>query len=259
MSTGPACIDPRAVVHGSARLGDGTVVGPFCVVEPDCEIGAGSILEPFSRICQGAILGAGTRIGQGASVGGLAQVRGLVQGGGCRLEDGVRVGEFATIHASSVPDAWTLVEKDAMVLAYAHVAHDCRIGPRTVLANGVQLGGHVEVGRDAFLGGGAHVHQFVKIGELAFVAGRLRLDRDLAPWSRGLGEPPRWAGTNRVALARAVDAPDSSEVEDCLRTLFRRGLRLEESLRQLRQSETPSAAMLAAFIEGSKRGLLRPE
>jgi len=254
-----ATIDSRAAVHSSANLGDGCVVGPFCVVEAHCEVGAGCILEPHSRICQGAIVGEGSRIGQGASVGGLAQVRDLDHGGGCRLGAKVRVGEYATIHASSLPEGWTVVEDGAMVLAYSHVAHDCRIGARTVLANGVQLGGHVEVGRDAFLGGGAHVHQFVRIGELAFVAGCVRLDRDLVPWSRALGEPPRWAGLNRVALARAVDAPDRREVEDCLRILLRRGHLLQDALAQLAQTDSTEAKVLTEFVQGSRRGLLRPE
>lgn len=145
-----------------------------------------------------------------------------------------------------------------MVLAYAHVAHDCLVGARTVLANGVQLGGHVEVGKDAFLGGGAHVHQFVKVGEFAFVAGCLRLDRDLAPWSRALGEPPKWAGANRVALVRTPGAPDRLEVEECLRIVFRRGLLLSAALERLALLGTPSATELARFIQGGRRGLLRP-
>ncbi|MBK8803527.1 MAG: hypothetical protein IPN71_16005 [Fibrobacteres bacterium] len=258
MSEASASIDPHAAVHPSAKLGDGCVVGPFCVVEPECIVGDGCVLEAFSRICAGAVVGANSRIGQGASVGGLAQVRGLISGGGCRLGEGVRVGEYATIHASSVPDGWTTIEDEAMVLAYAHVAHDCRVGARSVLANGVQLGGHVQVGADAFLGGGAHVHQFVAVGDLAFVAGCLRLDRDLAPWSRALGEPPRWAGTNRVALARTPGAPDRAQAEDCLRTLFRRGLLVEAALERLHASDSPTAAALAIFVKASRRGLLRP-
>ncbi|QQS05105.1 MAG: hypothetical protein IPK50_23000 [Fibrobacterota bacterium] len=259
MSEGLASIDPHAVVHPSAKLGVGCLVGAFCVVEQDCVVGDGCVLEPFSRICQKTVVGAGSRIGQGASVGGLAQVRGLLEGGGCKLGEGVRVGEYATIHASSTADGWTKVEEGAMVLAYAHVAHDCRVGARSVLANGVQLGGHVEIGLDSFLGGGAHVHQFVKVGDLAFVAGCLRLDRDLAPWSRALGEPPRWAGCNRVALARTPGAPDRAEVEDCLRTVFRRGLLVDDAVRRLIEVGSSTANALAIFIQGARRGLLRPE
>lgn len=259
MSEGLASIDPHAVVHPTAKLGVGCDVGPFSVVEQGCVVGDGCVLEPFSRICEKAVVGAGSRIGQGASVGGLAQVRGLVAGGGCMLGQGVRVGEYATIHASSAPDGWTTIGDGAMVLAYAHVAHDCRVGARSVLANGVQLGGHVEIGMDCFLGGGAHVHQFVKVGDLAFVAGCLRLDRDLAPWSRALGEPPRWAGCNRVALVRTPGAPDRAQVEDCLRTVFRRGLLVDDAVKRLSEVGSPTANALAKFIQGARRGLLRPE
>jgi UDP-N-acetylglucosamine acyltransferase len=145
-----------------------------------------------------------------------------------------------------------------MVLAYAHVAHDCTIGDGAVLANGVQLGGHVEVGRSAFLGGGAHVHQRVRIGAYAFAAGRIRLDRDLAPWSRAMGEPPRWAGPNRVALRREPGAPAFERVEAALRIVFRKGLLLDRAVEELRNSGDPISLELAAFAEGGSRGLLRP-
>jgi UDP-N-acetylglucosamine acyltransferase len=128
-----------------------------------------------------------------------------------------------------------------------------------VLANGVQLGGHVEVGRHAFLGGGAHVHQHVRIGELAFAAGRIRLDRDLAPWSRGLGEPPRWAGLNSVAFGRIVDPPDSVRAQVALRILFRRGLRLEQATAELADRSDPESIELVRFIKGGLRGILRPK
>lgn len=252
-------VDPRAIVDPRASLGSRCRLGPFCIVEAGVEIGDDAILEPFSRVCTGTTAGRGLRLGQGAVLGGLAQVRGVSDGGLCRVGSGVRIGEYATVHRSSSPDGETVLGDETMVLAYAHVAHDCVLAERVVLANGVQLGGHVRVERDAFLGGGAHVHQFVRIGEMAFVAGRLRLDKDLAPWSRGMGEPPRWAGLNRVALDRAPDPPDRKRVEKSLRILFRSGLRLDEALGILSEVEGPEARALALFAEGGRRGLLRPE
>jgi UDP-N-acetylglucosamine acyltransferase len=231
----------------------------MCVVEDGAVLGEGCEIEPFARICRRTVVGSGARIGQGAVVGGVAQVRDPDPDGSCLVGDGVRVGEYATIHRASRGEGRTFVGADAMVLAYAHVAHDCTIGEGVVLANGVQLGGHVQVGRFAFLGGGAHVHQHVRIGELAFAAGRIRLDRDLAPWSRALGEPPRWAGLNRVAFSRVPHPPDPARAMDALRTLFRKGLRLEEAVSRLEASTDAEAVSLLDFIKGCRRGLLRPE
>ncbi len=252
-------IDPRAVVDPSAVLGAGCRLAPFCVVEPEAEIGDGCVLEPFARVCRKSVLGSRVRLGQGAVVGGLAQVTGLVEGGNCRIEDDVRIGEYATVHASMRPDGSTVLEDGCFVMAYAHVGHDAWIGREAIVANAVQLGGHVELERGAFVGGGTLVHQFVRIGEFAFAAGGIRLDRDLAPWSRAMGEPPRWAGATLVGLRRCADAPASHEVSEALRILFRRNLANEEALRILTNSGISTAATLVAFVERSRRGLLRPK
>lgn len=255
MTTG---VDPRAVVDPSARIGAGCVLGPFCVLESEVEIGAGCVLEPFSRVCRGTVLGDGVRLGQGAVAGGLAQVTGIVEGGICRVGESARIGEYATVHASKDPGRATILEAGCMVMAYAHVAHDCRIGERAVLANAVQLAGHVQVDRGAFVGGGTLVHQFVNVGEHAFAAGGIRLERDLAPWSRAMGEPPRWAGPNTVGLRRSPGAPSVRDASDVLRIMFRKGLSLDAAVAELTDFGSEAARRLLAFLERSRRGLLRP-
>lgn len=251
-------VDPRAVVDPSARIGAGCVLGPFCVVESDVELGDACVLEPFSRVCRGTTLGNGVRLGQGAVAGGLAQVTGIVEGGICRVGDMARIGEHATVHASKDPGRATVLEAGCMVMAYAHVAHDCRIGERAVLANAVQLAGHVQVDRGAFVGGGTLVHQFVNVGEHAFAAGGIRLERDLAPWSRAMGEPPRWAGTNTVGLRRSHDAPSVQDASEVLRILFRKGNSLDAAVAELTNFGSEAAKRLLVFLERSRRGLLRP-
>jgi UDP-N-acetylglucosamine acyltransferase len=252
-------IDPRAVVDPTARLDPGCRLGPFCIVEAGASIGEGCELEPFSRVCRNSSLGPGVRVGQGAVVGGLAQVTGLVDGGNCQVGDRTRIGEYATIHASKHPGESTILESEVMLMAYAHVGHDCRIGNGAIVANAAQLGGHVELERGVFLGGGTLVHQFVRVGEFAFVAGGIRLDRDVAPWSRAMGEPPRWAGLNLVGMRRSPQAPDPTHASRSLRTLLRSGFPLEEAVEHLTDSGTPTDAMLIAFLERSRRGLLRPK
>lgn len=252
-------VDPRSAVHPSARLGTGCRIGPFCVVEEDAELGADGVMEPFARICHGVVVGKGAILGQGAVAGGLPQVHDPAKDGGCRIGDGCRLGEYATVNRSATSGGETRLGCGVMVLAYSHVAHDCKVGDGAVLANGVQLGGHVEVGSHSFLGGGAHVHQHVRIGEMSFAAGRIRLDRDLAPWSRALGEPPRWAGLNRIAFARAPELGDPVRAQAALRILFRKGLRLDAAGEVLANRPDPESIRLARFIQGGLRGLLRPK
>lgn len=243
----------------TAHLGPGCRLGPFCIVEAGARIGADCVLEPFARLCRHSSLGSRVRLGQGAVVGGLAQVAGLVEGGNCQVGDGVRIGEYATVHGSMRPDGSTVVESDAMVMSYAHVGHDCRVGKAAIVANGVQLAGHVELERGVFVGGGTLVHQFVRVGEFAFVAGGLRLDRDLVPWSRAMGEPPRWAGLNLVGMRRAPEAPEPASASRSLRTLLREGLPLDAAVERLTNSGGSTDSILIAFLERSRRGLLRPK
>jgi UDP-N-acetylglucosamine acyltransferase len=175
------------------------------------------------------------------------------------MGDGCRLGEYATVHRSATAAGETSLGDGVLVMAYAHVAHDCAVGDGAVLANGVQLGGHVVVGRHSFLGGGAHVHQHVRIGEMAFAAGGIRLDRELAPWSRAMGEPPRWAGLNRIAFSRAPEPGNPVRAQAALRILFRTGLRLEQAMEVLASRPDPESIHLARFIQGGIRGLLRPK
>jgi UDP-N-acetylglucosamine acyltransferase len=254
-----ATVDPRSAVHPSALIGAGCRIGPFCVVEEGVRLGDDCVLEPFARICRNVSVGDRVLLGQGSVVGGMAQVRASMDDGKCRVGDDCRVGEYATVNRSSSDQGETVLENGVLILAYAHVAHDCRVGDCAVLANGVQLGGHVEVGRHAFLGGGTHVHQHVRIGALAFAAGRIRLDRDLAPWSRGLGEPARWAGFNRVPFGRIPDPPDSVLAQEALRILFRRKLRLDEAVTMLSSRNDLESVELGRFVQGGRRGLLRPK
>lgn len=246
------------LVHPDAEIGAGCAIGPFAIVEEGAVVGRGCVLEPFARVCREARIGDGTRLGQGAIVGGAPQH--LAWSGGpapCVVGRDVRLGEYATVHGGMA--AATDIGDGAMVMAYAHVGHDCVVGSGAVVANAVQLAGHVRVGRGANLGGGTLVHQHVRIGEYAFVAGGIRLDADLAPWSKALGSPARWSGLNRIALERAGwGRARIAAAESALRRVFRKRLRLEEAIGMLIAGATEEDRELAAFCKEGGRGLLRP-
>lgn len=252
-------VHPLAVVDPLARVGEDVEIGPFSLVEADVEIGRGCRIGSHARIASGTVIGAGCRILQGAAVGGTPQVLGFPQErkGLCRLGEAVTVGEYATIHAGSAPGASTAVGDGCFLMAYAHVGHDCRVEAEAILANAVQLGGHVAVGKGAFLGGGCVIHQHCQVGELSFVAGGIPVDRDVLPWSRVIGHPARWARMNLVGLRRAGWAPrDIAEGGRWLRLLVGPG-RNDAGLRELESSGDPRAIDLARFVRGSVRGIVR--
>lgn len=248
---------PRAFVSPSAIVGERCEVGPCAIVEAEAILGDDCVLEPFSRVCAGARLGDRVRLGQGAVVGGAPQHRDWSgQAAPCSVGSDTRIGEYATVHGGM--RGQTVVGDRALIMAYAHLGHDCHVEDDAVIANGVQLAGHVRVGRGANLGGGTLVHQHVRVGEWAFVAGGLRLERDVPPWSKVMGFPARWCGTNRIALERAGwEIGRIAAAEDALRTLLRRGLLLAQAIDSLEQGGDESRA-LARFCREDGRGLVRP-
>lgn len=222
-------------------------------------LGSGCVLEPFSRVCSAARLGERVRVGQGAVVGSPPQhLAWKGEAAPCRVGDGVRIGEYATVGGGMF--GTTVVGDGCFLMAYSHVGHDAELEHDAILANGVQLAGHVHVGACANIGGGTLVHQFVRIGPYAFVAGGIRVEKDVAPWSRAMGEPPRWAGINRVGLERAGWSPTRiTAAASSLRVLFRGGLLLEDALARLGAEPSEDASELVRFCREIRRGLLRPK
>jgi UDP-N-acetylglucosamine acyltransferase len=203
-------IHPTALVHPGARIASSASVGAYGLVEDGAEIGADCVLGPFSRVLSGATLEEGVILDGGAVIGGSPQDQKYAGGPTrARIGAGARIGEYATVNRAAVEGGETRVGAHVLVMAYAHVAHDCVVGERAVIANAVQLGGHAWVGEGAVVSGMTGVHQFTCIGAGAFVGGGLRVDRDVPPFSKALGDPLRWGGLNLTGLRRGASAADA--------------------------------------------------
>ena len=219
--TSSARIHPSAVVEDGARLGDGVVVGPFCHIGAEIELGDRSRLVSHVVLSGRARIGADAEIHPFASLGAPAQdlkskgqAGALVIGRRCVVREGV------TINAGTPADGGeTRIGDDCAFLAYSHVGHDCRIGDGVVLSNNVLLGGHVRIGDHAAIGGATVVHQRVCIGAQAFVAGLSGLEGDLVPFGLAGGNRAHLFGLNLVGLRRRGFADSRLAV---LRAAFRR-------------------------------------
>jgi len=249
-------IHPTAVVSPEARLGAGVRIGPFAVVEDGVTIGDGCEIRAHAVVKRGCVLGAHNRVHEGAVLGGEPQD---VAFGG--QESGVVIGERnliregVTIHRSTKPGGTTVVGSDCFLMAYAHVAHDNRIGDRVILANNVMLAGHVEIADRAFLGGGVGVHQFCRIGRLSMIGGYAKVVQDCLPFVITDGAPARARGLNLVGLRRAgFAASQLKTLHHAYRRLLRSGLPLERALDELRALADPQVEELVAFVCGSRRG-----
>ena len=241
-------------VHPSA------VVGARVSLGPNCEVG------PFSHL-EGRVTAAGrNRFGVGVAIGG-APMDTEYEG----EDTEVRIGsdntffEYTTVHSASGAGNATVIGDCNFVMAYVHIAHNCRVGSRCVITNGVQLGGHVQVGDRANIGGLVGIHQFCRVGTLAMVGAYSYVNKDIPPYTLAAGNPCRVRGLNAVGLRRAgVSEPALAVLRRAFRTVYQSDLNLGQALRMiesdlLAQSQPGGGREqleeLIRFVRSSERGV----
>jgi UDP-N-acetylglucosamine acyltransferase len=199
-----AAIHPSAVVDPAATLGESVSIGPFCVVGPDVTLGDGVTLEAHVVVHGATTIGPRTRVWPFAALGCQPQD---LKFGGERTELVIgadnMIREHVTMHPGTVGGGGaTRVGDGGLFMVGVHVAHDCRIGDRVILANNATLGGHVQIGDFAVLGGVCAVHQHVRIGRGAMVGGMSGVEKDVIPYGLVMGDRAALAGLNLVGLKR---------------------------------------------------------
>jgi UDP-N-acetylglucosamine acyltransferase len=255
-------IDARAIVSPKAQLATDVTVGPFSIIGPDVQIGAGTVVGPHVVINGPTVIGAHNHIFQFASIGDAPQDK-KYKGEPTRLEIGDRnvFRENCTVNRGTTHDKGvTRIGSDNLFMAYSHVAHDCMVGNKTVFANCAALGGHVEIGDWVILGGLTAVHQFVKIGAHAFLAGGTIVQRDVPPYVMVAGNPATPHAVNSEGLKRRGFTEEQvRNVRDAYRILYRSELKLADALERLRAVGTtrPEIRVFVDFICASTRSIVR--
>ena len=262
-----ALIHPTALIDPNAQLHSSVSVGAYAIIGPDVVIGANTIVGPHCVIDGHTTIGTGNHFYRFCSVGGMPQDK-KYAGEPTRLEMGDRnmVREYVTINTGTIQDVGvTRLGSDNWIMAYVHVAHDCQVGSHTILANGVQMGGHVHIGDWAIVGGLAAVHQFGKIGAHSMTGGQSALHMDIPPYVMGSGNPCVPVGINVEGLKRRGFTTESiSALRDAYKLIYRRSLSLSDACAEirLRQQNEPDVAdalqPLLDFVESSARGIIRP-
>jgi len=259
-------IHPTAIVDPHAELDDSVSVGPYAVIGPHVQIGARSTIGAHCVVDGHTRIGEGNRIFQFASIGGPPQDK-KYAGEDTRLEigHGNTIREFVTINTGTVQDAGvTRLGDDNWIMAYVHVAHDCQLGSHLILANAVQLAGHVHLGDWVFLGGLSGVHQFVRVGAHAMTGFQTRLAQDLPPFVTAAGNPAQAQGINQEGLRRRGYTPERiARVKQMHKLLYRQGLTLtaaRDAIAQLARDDpgdAGDAAMMLDFLSTAERGIVR--
>ena len=262
-----ASIHPTAIVDPSAVLESDVQVGPYCIIGPDVRVGQGTVFGPHCVVDGHTTIGKQNTFDRFCSVGGMPQDK-KYAGEPTRLEIGERnmFREYVTLNTGTVQDVGvTRIGSDNWIMAYVHVAHDCQIGNQVILANGVQMGGHVHIGDWAIVGGLAAVHQFGKIGAHTMVGGSSALHKDVPPFVMGSGNPCVPVGINAEGLKRrGFSAAAIAALREAYKLLYRRGLSLSEASDQIAQLQSEDASVaqalgeLLGFLKQSDRGIIRP-
>jgi len=246
-------------VHPDAIIGPGTVIGEFCIIEQDVELGRGCILEPYVYIKRWTTLGEANEI-SAATVLGTDPLDKNFKGERSYLRIGNhnKIREHFTISRATKPEAATVIGDRNFIMTSGHIAHDCQLGSDIVVASCALLAGYVEVEDQAFISGGVVVHQFSKIGRLAMVGGNTRVNSDLPPFFLYSNFDVAVEGLNLVGLRRAgFSAEDVSVLKQCYRILYRSGLKKEEACEKMTMLGNEHANHLARFVRASKRGIAR--
>ncbi len=255
-------IDPRAVVDSKAHLAPTVSVGPYSIIGSDVEIDDNTWIGPHVVISGPTRIGRDNRIFQFASLGSEPQDK-KYGGEATVLEIGHRntIRECVTMNRGTVQDQGvTRVGDDNWIMAYVHIAHDCRVGNNIILANNASLAGHVHIYDHAILGGFTLVNQFCQIGQYSFSAFACGIHMDVPPFVMASGYRAEPRGINAEGLRRhRFTATEIAAVRQAYRLLYREDLRLEQAVEQMQPllAQCPQIALLQEFLNRSERGIIR--
>jgi UDP-N-acetylglucosamine acyltransferase len=248
-------IHPTAVIDRQAEIDETAEIGPYVIIEGPVRIGAGT------KVRAHAFVSGWTQIGEGCDIHPFAVVGHLPQDfhysgerSYCRIGDRAVIREGATVHRGTQPESSTVVGDECLLMAYSHVGHNCELAKGVKVYNMTGLSGHVEVGEGAILSGCSLIHQFVKIGKLAFVAAAARIGMDVPPFLTAYGESTV-IQHNLVGMRRAgYDRAAVQEIRQAFRILYRSGLPFRKAVKELTATvRTPAGEELLAFLQADSR------
>jgi len=254
-------IHPSAIVSPKAKLADNVSVGPYSIINDNVSIGADTKIGAHCVIEGNTTIGKNCEIFTGAVVGSRPQDL-KFKGEKVFLEIGNNniIREYCTLNPGTSEGAKTIVGNDNLLMAYSHVAHDCRVGNGCVLANNSTLAGHVSIEDKAVVGGIVAIHQFVRIGMLAIIGGCSKVVQDIPPFSTCDGHPARIYGLNLIGLRRKGICHDSiKKIDQAFKLIFNSGLSVKHALERVEKEieKTEEIKYLVNFVKSSERGLTR--
>ena len=253
-------IHRTAIVDPTAHLGADVAVGPYAIVGPHVTVGERTSVAAHVVIERNTRIGAGVKVGYGTIIGNDPQdLKYKGEETWVEIGDGTIVREYCTINRGTTATGRTAIGQRCFIMTYVHIAHDCVIGNDVILANGIQMAGHVSVEDRAIVSGLVPIHQFVRIGTYAFVGGGSRVNQDVPPYTKAVGNPLHLYGLNTVGLQRAGFGADvKAALKKAYRVVFNSHLTITQGVARARAEipAVPEVETFLRFIEASQRGVL---
>lgn len=257
-------IHPTAIVSSNVCLGTNVYIGPYAIIDSDVVLGDDTTVEAHARIQAMTSMGSNNHIHSFATIGGPPQdMKYKGENTTLHIGDNNCIREYVTIHRGTHDgNGTTHIGSNCLIMAYAHIAHDCRLEDQVILANAATLAGHVDIGKKAVIGGLSAIHQFVRIGEYAYIGGMTGIAQDVPPYTLIAGERGRLYGLNIVGLKRqGFSESQLSGLKQAFKLIWRSGLRREEAIEHIEQSlgNYPEVMHLVEFLQTSTRGITGPK
>ncbi len=253
-------IHSSAVIAADAQIGENVTIGADVIVGPHCTVGDGCVIAPRAILEEYVKLGTEVKIGVGTVLGGLPQdLKFKGEETWVEVGDRTTIREYSTVNRGTSQSFRTTVGSDCFLMTYVHLAHDCHVGNGVIISNGTQLAGHVTIEDKAIISGLCAVHQFGKIGRYCFVGGMSRVNKDVPPYVKAVGNPIKLYGLNSIGLQRNGFTPETiSELKKAYRMFFRSELNIAQALDQARKELTlsPEVKAFVDFVDESQRGIV---
>jgi len=251
----------NSTISKKAKIGNNVIINSSAIIEDDVEIGDDVVIGANVLVANGARISNNVKIHHGAVISTTPQdLKFSGEVTTFEIGEGTVVREYATLNRGTNHSKKSVVGKNCFLMAYTHVAHDCKLGDNVILANGVQMGGHVEIGDWAIVGGLVPIHQFTKIGAHTLIGGGFRTVKDVPPYTIAGGVPLRFEGVNNVGLRRRGFSNDQLDsIKKVYDTIYHSGLNVSDAVKKIKESFEiiTEVKNILDFIQASNRGIVR--
>ena len=252
---------PLAYIHPDAKIAPHVTVDPFVTIDRNVEIGEGTHIYSNVTIMEGARIGKNVTIFPGAVIAAIPQdLKFRGENTTAIIGDNTTIRECVTVNRGTAAKGKTIVGSNCLIMAYSHIAHDCKVGDNVIIANASQLAGEVEIDNYAVIGGGALIHQFTHVGAHVMIQGGAKINKDIPPFVKAARDPIAYTGINSIGLRRRGFTNEQiREIQDVDRYLYLSQLNVSDAVERI-EAELPASKEreeIIMFIRNSKRGIIR--